>query len=65
MPIGGVISKGRVPVKIWSDLSRVESQAMDQQLPGIERTETPRQRISKMDRADQFVIDWISDGNSV
>src|SRR5437867_2170574 len=30
MPIGGVISKGRVPVKIWSDLSRVESQAMDQ-----------------------------------
>src|SRR5213592_1894469 len=30
MPIGGVISKGRVPVKIWSDLSRVESQAMAQ-----------------------------------
>lgn len=30
MPIGGVISKGRVPIKIWSDLKQVESQAMDQ-----------------------------------
>jgi len=30
MPIGGVISKGRVPIKIWSDLNQVESQAMDQ-----------------------------------
>ncbi len=30
MPIGGVLSKGRVPVKIWSDLGQVESQAMEQ-----------------------------------
>jgi tRNA-splicing ligase RtcB len=30
LPIGGVISKGRVPIKIWSDLNQVESQAMDQ-----------------------------------
>ena len=30
MPIGGVISEGRVPVKVWSDLDQVESQARDQ-----------------------------------
>src|SRR6266516_2780106 len=30
MPIGGVISKARVPVKVWSDLKLIESQAIDQ-----------------------------------
>src|SRR6266498_1478248 len=30
MPIGGVISKARVPVKVWSDLDLIESQAIDQ-----------------------------------
>ena len=30
MPIGGVISKARVPVKVWSDLNLIESQAIDQ-----------------------------------
>lgn len=30
MPIKGVISKARVPIKIWSDLSSVESSAIDQ-----------------------------------
>jgi tRNA-splicing ligase RtcB len=30
MPIKGVLSKTRVPVKIWSDLSTVESSALDQ-----------------------------------
>ena len=30
MPIGGVISEGRVPVKIWSDLDQVETQAREQ-----------------------------------
>jgi tRNA-splicing ligase RtcB len=30
MPIGAVIEKGRVPVKIWSDLKQIESQAFTQ-----------------------------------
>lgn len=30
MPIKGVLTKGGVPVKIWSDLSEVESKALDQ-----------------------------------
>lgn len=30
MPIKSVISKGRVPVKIWSDIEQVESSAIDQ-----------------------------------
>jgi tRNA-splicing ligase RtcB len=30
MPIGAVIEKGRVPVKVWSDLKQIESQAFTQ-----------------------------------
>src|SRR2546423_1115674 len=30
MPIGGGISKARGPVKVWSDLNLIESQAIDQ-----------------------------------
>lgn len=30
MPIKGVISKAKVPIKIWSDLAEVESSAIDQ-----------------------------------
>src|SRR5579884_1237059 len=30
MPIKGVLNKARVPVKIWSDISTVESAALDQ-----------------------------------
>lgn len=30
VPIKGVLSKARVPIKIWSDLSSVESSALDQ-----------------------------------
>lgn len=30
MPVKAVLSKGRVPVKIWSDMSTVESSALDQ-----------------------------------
>lgn len=30
MPIKGVLSKARVPVKIWSDIDQVESSALDQ-----------------------------------
>lgn len=30
MPIKGVLSKARVPIKIWSDLATVESAALDQ-----------------------------------
>lgn len=30
MPIKGVVTKGNVPVKIWSDIHTVESQAIDQ-----------------------------------
>src|SRR5438132_3564332 len=30
MSIGGVIAKARVPVKVWSDLNLIESQAIDQ-----------------------------------
>jgi len=30
MPVGAVISQGRVPVKVWSELADVEPQALDQ-----------------------------------
>src|ERR1035437_799169 len=30
MPIKGVLTKAKVPIKIWSDLSTVESGALDQ-----------------------------------
>src|SRR5437868_13575355 len=30
MPVGAVISKGRVPIKVWSPLSEVEPQAVNQ-----------------------------------
>src|SRR5437660_9159784 len=30
LPVGAVISQGRVPVKVWSELADVEPQALDQ-----------------------------------
>jgi hypothetical protein len=38
---------------------------MHQQLAFIERTEVPRQWITKADGAKQFIVDGIGDGDSV